>query len=151
MERYWEICILHAVFTHVIPLPKKSLRLNMPSILRCWYGMNWLRFSKFVTGKFPPSFLSTKKILLWNCFIDLMHISSEKWFNILLTFPCDNSFCLLFQFGGCRTFFSTGPDFWAMLFSSPVQVPVFLSLFWKVLMPPQNAKQILWILVAEKN
>ena len=40
---------------------RRSLNLWIPSILRCW------RFMRFITGRWLPSFLSTRKILLRNC------------------------------------------------------------------------------------
>ena len=38
-----------------------------PSILKCLQGMDLLRFLKFITVRFPPSFFSTTKRLLRNC------------------------------------------------------------------------------------
>ena len=36
------------------PFWKSSLKQNIPSVLKCWYGINWLRSFKFIT--FSPSF-----------------------------------------------------------------------------------------------
>ena len=36
------------------PFWKSSLRQNIPSVLKCWYGINWQRSFKFIT--FSPSF-----------------------------------------------------------------------------------------------
>ena len=48
-----------------------SLRQNKPSILKCWYGMNWFRCFKLITGQFPPPFFPTRNTLL--------KISPFKW------------------------------------------------------------------------
>ena len=48
-----------------------SLTQSKPSILKCWYGMNWFRRLKLITGRFLLSFFPTRNTLLQN--------SSFKW------------------------------------------------------------------------
>ena len=51
-----------------------SLRQNKPSILKCWYGLNWFRCFKLITGRFHPPFFPTRNTLLKN--------SSFKWLGL---------------------------------------------------------------------
>ena len=48
-----------------------SLRQGNPYIMKCWYGMNWFRCFKLITGRFPPPFFPKRNSLLKN--------SSFKW------------------------------------------------------------------------
>ena len=72
LRNFWEF-LLGGTEKHVSL--RSILLANPPALevisdnadLPIWHGMNLLRFSKFITGRFSPSFFSTKKRWLRNC------------------------------------------------------------------------------------
>ena len=102
-----------------------SLRQNNPYIMKCWYGMNWFRCFKLITGRFPPPFFPKRNLLLKD--------SSFKWLVWHMASFCNMLFPFvtgMFDLNSCEVFleFFVGLDSCWKIFCIPPQVFKFSNL-----------------------
>ena len=95
--RWCDLMILYMLS----PFWMVSMTAGIPSYLKCWYSVKWLRFFRLNMGQTPPSFFSLRNSVLMNWGWDSWHCSITAISIIFCTSRSILAETDLLKFSGC--------------------------------------------------